>query len=153
MLTNAFAGRKAEPAEKDLLSALGPNAASRWQKLLSELLALAPDMTSEWHSYSPKAGWSLRLKSGKRTIIHLVPGPKSFEAAFALGDKALAAVRASPPSQNLLTIAANAPRYGEGTAIRIGVANTSDIQDVLTVARSKLANWALRRNSPKAAKH
>jgi hypothetical protein len=140
MPINAFAGRKAEPAEKDLLSALGPRAASRWQKLHSELLVLAPDMTSEWHSYSPKAGWSLRLKVSKRTIIHLVPRLKSFEAAFALGDKALAALRSSTPSQNLLTIAANAPRYGEGTAIRIEVANTTDVEDVLNVARMKLAN-------------
>ena len=66
MSPNAFIGRTQPPTDEDLSTELGA-ARALWDELLA-LLALP---VQEWHSYSPKAGWSLKLKLGKRTIVYL----------------------------------------------------------------------------------
>ena len=82
MLPNAFIGRTLPPTDDELCAELGVVRAL-WDQLLAEL-ALP---VQEWHTYSPKAGWSLRLKQGKRTIVYLTPCHDSFRVAFALGRK------------------------------------------------------------------
>ena len=48
------------------------------ESLWNELLAALALPIQEWNSYSPKAGWSLKLKLGKRTIVYLAPARAAF---------------------------------------------------------------------------
>ena len=68
MTPNAFIGRTKPPTDEELSAELGVVRAL-WDELLADL-ALP---VQEWNSYSPKAGWSLKLKQGKRTIVYLSP--------------------------------------------------------------------------------
>ena len=45
----------------------------------------------QWTSYSPKAGWALRLKREKRTIVWMAPCPGRVRVVFILGNRALEA--------------------------------------------------------------
>ncbi len=92
MVANAFIGQAEKPTENELTLQLGP-AKVVWDKLLVELAEDFDLTTSEWTSYSLKAGWSMRLKRGERNIVYLSPGRGSFMASFALGDKAVRAAR------------------------------------------------------------
>src|ERR1035441_8539235 len=85
---NAFIGRAGKPTEADLAEALGP-LKPVWDELLADLAAEHGVTVQEWTSYSAKAGWSLRLKRGKRTIVWMAPCEGCFRVAFVLGDKAL----------------------------------------------------------------
>ena len=88
MSPNAFIGRTQLPTDDELSAELG---AAR--VLWDELLAMLALPIQEWNSYSPKAGWSLKLKLKKRTIVYLAPCHGSFRVAFILGDKAMEAAR------------------------------------------------------------
>ena len=68
MSPNAFIGRTLPPTDDELSAQLGA-ARVLWDELLAQL-ALP---IQEWHSYSPKAGWSLKLILKKRTILYLAP--------------------------------------------------------------------------------
>jgi hypothetical protein len=94
----------------------------------------------EWNSYSPKAGWSLRLKRKARTIVWLGPREDSFIAAFILGDKAMRAARAAKLPQRIVKIMNEAPKYPEGTGVRIALKTPKDLAAVKTLAAIKLAN-------------
>ena len=94
----------------------------------------------EWNSYSPKAGWSLRLKSKKRNIVHLGPCPGAFRVAFVLGDKAVAAARQGALPRRVIKILDAAPRYPEGTGIRLEIKTAKDIAIVEQLAALKLAH-------------
>ena len=80
MSPNAFIGRTKAPTDAELSAELGA-ARVLWDELLAEL-ALP---IQEWNSYSPKAGWSMKVKQGKRTILYLAPCHDSFRVAFILG--------------------------------------------------------------------
>lgn len=138
-LENAFIGKAEQPTDAELSAALGP-ARVLWDQLLA---ALAEDYQltgGEWHSYSRKAGWSLRLKREKRNILYLVPCGGCFRAAFVLGDRAMEAARAGGLSKPLLKILAEAPRYPEGTGVRIDVKGPKDIAAIRKLTGAKLDN-------------
>ena len=138
MLPNAFIGKSHPPTEADLADALGP-AKKLWDQLLASLATEHKLTVQEWNSYSPKAGWSLRLKHKDRNIVYLSPCKGAFRAAFALGDKAVAAARQSDLPPSVIKIINEAKRYAEGTAVRIETVKTKDIPSIVKLAGIKLA--------------
>jgi hypothetical protein len=135
MSPNAFIGRTKPPTDEELSTELGA-ARALWDELLTEL-ALP---IQEWNSYSPKAGWSLKLKLKKRTIVYLAPCHGSFRVAFVLGDKAMEAARQLKLPKAVLKIIDEAPRYPEGTGVRLEIAARKDLAAVKKLAEVKLAN-------------
>jgi hypothetical protein len=138
MLPNAFIGKKTKPTDAELSAALGQSSAT-WNELLAELADSEGIDEQEWSSYSLKAGWSLKVKKGARTILYLSPGKGWFRASFALGDKAAkAAMKAGP--DRLIKLVKQAPRYAEGAGVRIEVKSAKDLPLVITLARCKAAS-------------
>ena len=110
-----------------------------WRGLVSDFKHTLKLDGEEWDSYSVKAGWSLRLQLKKRNIVYLSPRTGWFLASFALGD------RRSPSTQRtlplgVLKIIDEAKRYAEGTAVRIEVHNSKDVNVVKTLAKIKIEN-------------
>jgi hypothetical protein len=135
-LQNAFAGRAKRPTGKALKSALG-GTYSIWQQLVSDLKHELQLDGEDWHSSSVRYGWALRLQKKKRNIVYLAPRAGSFMAAFALSDKAIAAARKSELPAHVLKILADARRYAEGTAVRIEVRGSEDVNAVKILANIK----------------
>src|SRR5262249_41756623 len=119
-MTNAFIGHVEAPTAGELAAALG-SATARWDHLRAMLADELQLGDAEWNSYSKKAGWSLRVKKGKRNIVYLVPADGSFTAAFVLGDRAIAAIREDRFPKGVIAMIDGAKRYPEGTAVRIEV--------------------------------
>jgi hypothetical protein len=137
MPSNAFINRREEPADGDLTAELG-GARPLWDEVLAALPADCK--TREWHSYSIKAGWALRIKREKRTILYLSPCKGSFLASFALGDRAVEAARNCGLPQKVIKIINESKRYAEGTGVRIEVTTPKDIAIVRKLVEVKLAN-------------
>lgn len=119
MHLNAFINKPRKPSDSELADALGPSKA-----LWDRIIGVAREMgvvDQEWKSYSPKYGWTLRLKQKKRTILYLSPAAGSFLASLILGDRAMAAARQSGLPKTKMKVFAEVTRYPEGTAVRIDV--------------------------------
>jgi hypothetical protein len=138
-IPNAFVGKKENPSPKDLAAALGISAAV-WQQLISSLAARYRIVDQEWSSYSPKAGWSLKLKLKKRTILYLVPCVGCFRTFFVLGEKAVTVARESKLSDSVLRLLEEARRYPEGTGLSLVIKNARDLSSVMKLVQIKLAN-------------
>ncbi len=136
---NAFVGKPKPPTGKELSAALGP-ARALWDHMLTELAAELKLTTTEWNTYSLKAGWSLRVKRGDRIILYLTPFQGCFRASFALSEKAVQAAKTSRLPKPVLKIIEEAKKYAEGTAVRIDVNNVEDIHVVKKLAKAKLEN-------------
>ena len=139
MSPNAFIGKTEQPTDGELTAALGP-ARATWDQLLADLAQEYGANVQEWSSYSPTAGWSLREKRKARTIVWLGPRAGSVIAAFILGDKAMRAARAGKLPQRIVKIMEEAPKYPEGTGVRITLKTPKDLAAVKTLASIKLAN-------------
>jgi hypothetical protein len=138
-LENAFINKIAEPTDDELAAVLGRSKAV-WDQLLAELAQEHNLGAREWNSYSRKAGWSLRLKSGQRNIVYLSPCRGCFLVSFALGAKAVQWARQSGLPQRVLKIIDEAKTYAEGTAVRIKANNPKDIAVIKKLTNAKLNN-------------
>jgi hypothetical protein len=121
MTPNAFIGRTEVPTERDIAAALGP-AKPAWDSIVV-------DMAQE-----------LGLKRGKRNIVHLAPCQGCFAVLFILGDRAVSAARASKLGARATKLIDEAPRYPEGTGIRLEVTGPRHIALIKKLARIKLDN-------------
>ncbi len=139
MEANAFIGKAKKPTEEEVAAALGP-AKMVWDNFIAGLAEENGVDVQEWSSYSPKAGWSLRLKRKKRTIVWLAPCRGCFRVAFILGDKAMKAARECQFPKGVVKILEEAPKYSEGTGVRIAVKGAKDIAVLKKLAEIKLAN-------------
>lgn len=136
---NAFIDQPSAPSDTQLTNALG-HAKPAWDGLLFHLEAQCGASTREWKSYSKKAGWSLRVLKGKRTIVWLSPYSGEFQVTVILGEKALAALRhseLSPQEQELLN---QAERYPEGSSVRLAMRNLESLPTVQKFVAAKLQN-------------
>ena len=137
--SNAFLGRTAQPAAEEVSAALGASAAP-WKQLVDWLADEQGVADQEWKSSSPKYGWSLLLKLKKRTILYLAPCQGCFRVSLVLGDRAVAAARNCGLSQNTLKLLEEAPRYAEGTGLRLVVKSPRDLISIRKLILIKLAN-------------
>lgn len=136
---NAFIGKATKPTEEELATVLG-SAKAVWDRFIAELARDNGVDVQEWSSYSRKAGWSLRLKRKKRTIVWLAPCQGCFRVAFILGDKAMKAARGCALPASVVQILDEAHKYPEGTGVRIAVKGDKDIAVLKKLAEIKLAN-------------
>ena len=139
MSPNAFIGKPKQPSVAELAAALGP-AKTVWNQLIDGLADECGIVDQEWNSYSPKAGWSLRLKHEQRNIVYLSPRQGCFLASFALGDKAMQAARQCKFPPPVIKIITEAKKYAEGTGVHLEVKTPKDIESVIKLAAIKLAN-------------
>jgi len=136
---NAFINHPNQPTPAEVRAALGASA-GLWERLLNWLAAEKGVAEQEWKSTSVKYGWALRLKVKKRTIVYLGPCAGCFRASFVLGDRAVAAARESDLPQGLLKAIDEAPRYAEGTGVRLIVKAEKDLAGIRKLAAIKLEN-------------
>jgi hypothetical protein len=139
-ILNAFIGKTDQPSGKEVSAKLGLTAPI-WSELVSWLAAQGIECTdAEWHSISPKYGWALRPVLKKRTILYMGPCDRCFRVSFVLGDKAVAAARASDLPKSVLKVIAESRRYAEGTGVRLLVQQPKDLAAIRTLVEIKLKN-------------
>jgi len=138
-LPNAFIGKTIPPTAEEISAALGPSANS-WNQLVDWLVREHHIHEQEWKSSSPKYGWTLILILKKRRIVYLSPCAGCFRVSFILGDRAVAAARASSLPKPILKLLDEAPRYSEGTGLRLTVKTAKDLPAIRKLAQIKLAN-------------
>jgi hypothetical protein len=139
MNPNAFIGRTKAPSDADVAAALGA-AKPLWDEIVVGMAGELELTGSEWKSYGVKHGWALQLRRGKRNIVHLAPCHGSFHVLFILGDRAVAAARGAKLGATAAKLLDEAPRYPEGTGIRIDVSRPRQIPLIRKLARIKLDN-------------
>jgi hypothetical protein len=139
MTPNAFINKPKQPTDAELAAALGP-AKAVWDQLLADLEQDYGVNIHEWRCYSPKWGWSLRVKRRARTIIWLSPRTGCFEVLFILGAKAMLAAQQSKLPMRIVKVMDEAPKYPEGTGVRLEMKSARDIGALKKLAVIKLAN-------------
>jgi hypothetical protein len=139
MATNAFIGKGTKPGNAELKAALGP-AKPIWDRLLTGLDEQFGVRDYEWKCYSPKSGWSLRVKRNSRTIVWLGPSDGYFTVLFILGKEAMQAARKAKLSKAMREVLDEAPMYPEGAAVRVRVNSSRSLGTVKKLAAIKLAS-------------
>lgn len=105
---------------------------------MAQVGATYAPVTEQWNFASAKFGWSLRLKQGDRIILYLIPQTGRFLVGLVLGGKAVAAARSAGLPEPVLKVIAEAPRYAEGTGVRLPVGTERDLPPIRTLTALKM---------------
>lgn len=124
MSLSAFDDKSHQPEAPELKKILGKSAAL-WTGLVTHIEETYAPVTAVWNFAGAKFGWSLRLKQKDRIVLYLTPQDGTFLAGIVLGDRALAAARKVRLPAAILELLDAAPRYAEGTGIRVPVSSRS----------------------------
>jgi Protein of unknown function (DUF3788) len=138
--TNAFLGKTERPGDAELIAVLGETA-GLWTEFIDWMANEEGATGKEWMGICVKKyGWSLRLKQKCRNIVYLGPGKGCFMVSFALSDRAVKAARAARLPKAVADALAVAPRYPEGTGLRLVVHQPADMAAIRKLAAIKIAN-------------
>lgn len=133
-----FIDKTVQPAEKELKSTIGAPY-KYWTDLLKHAETTLPSVTTEWKFYGVKSGWTMKLFSGKRNLLFLMPYEKFFRVGFVFGDKAVAEIEKSDLPEEFISELSSAKKYAEGRGLRIDVKDKSSIDIVKKLLTYKAA--------------
>jgi hypothetical protein len=109
-----------------------------WRQLLSAIHEQHDPLAEEWHFAGVSFGWSMRVKSGKRTLLYLIPCKGHFLAGLVLGAKAVEAARQAGLPARVLRVIEEARVYAEGRGFRVEVRNAEDRDAIRTLVSIKV---------------
>lgn len=133
---SAFADKEAPPPE-DVLQRTLAAAAPVWESLVATVTATCPRVTEQWNFAGAKFGWSMRLRSQDRILLYLIPRQGQFLVGIVLGPRAVAAAKDAGLPDAVRAALAAAPRYAEGTGLRLPVASPEELPAVFTLLALK----------------
>lgn len=137
MALSAFGDKSKKPTDSELTRALG-RTRKLWDKHTTQLTDECGPISQEWKFYGRKAGWTLQLKSSKRTILYLIPCHGHFRAVFVYGESAVEAAHKSRLPANILSLIDSARPYVEGRSFHVEVRNAKDLGYVRKLVTIKM---------------
>jgi hypothetical protein len=139
MSLSAFGDKAAMPDDAALSNVLC-TAKALWDNITEHITATYDNVGGEWKFYSKEAGWSFAVKSGKRTLVYLIPQKGSFKANFVFGEKAVASAQSAGLPENILKEINKAQRYAEGRSFMIDIHESENVNTVTELIRIKDRN-------------
>jgi hypothetical protein len=139
MSLSYFGEKSLVPNEKILTEAL-VDSKILWDSIKNGVASTCGETNEEWKYYSKKAGWTFIVKSGKRTILYMIPQDSFFKVNFVLGEKAVAAARTANLPDSIITLINEATSYVEGRSIMFDVKSDFDVSVVYKLIEVKHSN-------------
>jgi hypothetical protein len=140
MAISAFDDRSAGPPTDEALAATLGATHALWSTLRAQLAEDLAPSTEEWGFTSRSTGWGLRVRRAERIIVYLTPGNGTFLASFVLGERAVAAARASELPRQVIAAIEAARKYAEGRGVRLEVQTEDDARAIRLLAQLKEAH-------------
>ena len=124
----------------ELLSNVLSETKNLWENIMAHICGAYKNIGSEWKFYSKAAGWSFVVKSGKRTLIYLIPLAGYFKASFVYGEKAVTEAQLAGLPEFVLESIAEAKPYAEGRSFMVDVRDSDDVSLVEKLLKIKSDN-------------
>ena len=126
MALSVFEHKETIPDDEALAKALGA-AKGHWDGIKEHIKKNYKEMNEEWKYYSRSSGWMLVVRSGKRTLIYLIPMNGYFKTNFVFGQSATDAALASDLPAAVIKTISEARPYIEGRSFMTDVKKKEDI--------------------------
>jgi len=133
-------GEKAVIPNDELLTEALLDRKAIWDSITEHIENTYSKVNSEWKFYSKAAGWSFVVKSGKRTLIYLIPQENCIKVNFVFGERAVAEVQKSDLPQSLITVLLESKPYVEGRSVMLDIAELDEVEIVKKLLKIKNEN-------------
>jgi hypothetical protein len=133
-----FIDESKKPTERAILAAIGIRGSKLWKRLRA-FLKVNYDFKPEFHFYGKKYGWCFKYTHKGKTLCVLFPEMRAFTTLVVLGKKEVAQFESNVTTFNKDTqrLFKAAYKYHDGKWLYKRVLNKSDLEDVISLIRSK----------------
>jgi len=139
MSLSVFEYKEVIPDDGAVADVLGPRK-DLWDRVREHIASNFKDVSGEWKYYSRSSGWTFVIKSGKRTLIYLIPMKGYFKTNFVFGDAAVSAAVASDLPAAVIKSIRDARPYIEGRSFMTDVKKGEDVDTVVKLIGIKAGN-------------
>jgi hypothetical protein len=139
MSLSVFEHKEVMPNNDSLTKALGDTKAL-WDSVMNDTSDKYGNVSSEWKYYSKSSGWTFVVKSGKRTLLYLIPMNGYFKANFVYGGGAVEEALSSDVPENVKKTISGARQYIEGRSFMTDVKKSDDVDVVIKLTDIKNRN-------------
>lgn len=130
-------GEKAMMPNDEMVGQVCLDSKRLWDGIKNHIAATCENGKEEWKYYSKSAGWTLVMKSGKRTLLYLIPLNGSFKVNFVFGEKAAALAQQSELPESVRSLILEAKPYMEGRSFQVDVKTEEDLDVVIRLLEMK----------------
>ena len=130
-------GEKAIMPSAELLSEELQESKTKWQYIENYVKETYKDISGEWKHYSKASGWIFVVKSGKRTLLYLIPLRGSFKVNFVFGENAVVKARNTDLPKQIISSILEAKSYVEGRSFMLEVKTKQDIKTIKKLLKIK----------------
>jgi hypothetical protein len=139
MSLSVFEHKDVIPDDEALAKALGERKAA-WDSIREHIRSNYKDANEEWKYYSKSSGWTFVIKSGKRTLIYLIPMSGYFKTNFVYGAGATEEALSSDIPDLVKKAISSARQYIEGRSFMTDVKKKEDTDTVMKLIGIKNRN-------------
>lgn len=139
MALSAFGNKAIKPTKEITAEVLGESFIF-WDKIKKHIAATYKKVSEDWKMYTKDAGWTLVVKSDKRTLLYLIPQQGAFKANFVYGGKTVAATENEGLPVSVLTLIREAQQYVEGRSFMIDIKTAEDAETAIRLIKIKYEN-------------
>lgn len=133
-------GDKATIPKDEMLAETLSEAEILWKSVIEHIQSNYKNTSQEWKFYSKAAGWTLVIKTGKRTLTYLIPLKNSFKINFVFGEKAVEVAKQFDLPEPVITSILEAKQYMEGRSFMLDITKEEDIKTVQILLKIKNDN-------------
>lgn len=126
MSLSIFSEKAFMPNDEMLRGAL-QDSGTLWDSLKNHIISAYKSVSEEWKFYSRSAGWTLVVKSGKRTLLYLVPLNNCFKVNFVFGEKAVGMAQKADLPEQIVSLVLEAKPHMEGRSFMVDVKTAADV--------------------------
>lgn len=139
MSLSIFGGKDIMPNE-EMLAGVLTDSKALWDSIKNHLTATCSNISEQWKYYSKKAGWSLVIKNGERTILYLIPLNNGFKANFVFGEKAVVIAQTAGLPERIVSLICEAKPYMEGRSFMVDIKTEADVCTAIKLIEIKVGN-------------
>ena len=137
MSASIFSDNRVEPDDSMLAHALGDT--KTCLDAIAEFIGNEyGDPKTEWKFYNKKSGWILKMVTGTRNVLFVIPCDQHFRVSFTFGKRASDLVFRSDLPDSVRTSVIEAKKYAEGRTIQVEVRSEKDLDTQKMLIRIKL---------------
>ena len=126
-----------QPDESILKNTLGESYAYI-DKICEFVAESYKDLSTEWKFYGKSNGWLMKVFSGKKNLLFIIPSNGSFTTSFTFGQKAVQSILESDIQEQIEKDLKEARQYSEGKSIRVKVSSAEEFELVLELIKYKI---------------
>jgi len=130
MMLSSFSDKTVVPNDDMLTEVLTTGSKAHWDSIRHYAESFCGTISEQWQYNSLKVGWLLNIKSGRRTLLYLIPTDMYFKAVFMLDESRISAIKKAGLPDHVIAHIMETTPHAEIRTFSVEIKDETDVDTV-----------------------